>query len=197
MTDFPRLDTSLISVDVESTGLDWKTDHIFGIAVTDRNQSVYYDIREEPKAMDWVQDQIRDAKKIVNHHMKFDIHMLQAAGVDIDPRKCECTMIRAALINEHYREYSLDACARRNLGEKKHDEIYQELANMFGGKATRKVQMKNISKAPSRIVDPYAKKDVEVAMKLWLWQEEEIKRQELERVFALEQRLFPHVLVGP
>jgi DNA polymerase I-like protein with 3'-5' exonuclease and polymerase domains len=190
----PTLDLDLISIDVESTGLSWIKDKIFGIAVADRHQSVYYDVRETPKALDWVRDQAQNAKKIVNHHMKFDIHMLRESGVPINPRKTDCTMIRAALLNEHLHKYDLDSLAKKHLGEKKDDSMYSKLADIFGGKATRKAQMPNISKAPSDIVRPYAKIDVELAIKMYLWQEKKFIEEELEKVYALEKRLFPHVI---
>jgi DNA polymerase-1 len=43
-------------------------------------------------------------------------------------------------------------------------------------------------------VAKYAKKDVELAFKLWQWQEKEIKKQDLENVWALEKKLFPVIV---
>ena len=36
-----------VAIDTETTGLDWKRDRIFGIAVTTPERSYYWDIRED------------------------------------------------------------------------------------------------------------------------------------------------------
>jgi len=102
-------------------------------------------------------------------------------------------MIRAALINEHMLKYDLDFVAKTCIKSGKSGDIYPKLAELFGGPATRNAQMKNISRAPASIVGPYAMQDARVALKLWMWQQEEIARQDLHQVVKLEQDLFPHI----
>jgi DNA polymerase I-like protein with 3'-5' exonuclease and polymerase domains len=62
---------------------------------------------------------------------------------------------------------------------------------MFGGQPTRTAQMKNLHRAPTALAGKYATPDPEIALALWMWQEDEIKRQGLEMVWDLERKLTP------
>ena len=73
-------------------------------------------------------------------------------------------------------------------------EIYEELAGIFGGRATRNVQMKNLHLAPPNIVAPYAKIDAEVTLDLWRWQNVEISKQSIHDIIEFEQKLLPTTL---
>lgn len=190
LTRFP-----VVSIDTETTGTDWTHDKVFGVSVsTPDGADYYYDVRETPKALEWLADQAPRIPLVVNHNTKFDIHMLMNENVFINTNKIECTMINACLIDEHLRQYNLDAVAKKYLGSKKVDDIYPKLANMFGGEATRKAQMPNLHRAPSEIVAPYAKMDTRLALDLYFWQKKEMERQELEQVKQSEYRLFPFVV---
>jgi DNA polymerase I-like protein with 3'-5' exonuclease and polymerase domains len=106
------------------------------------------------------------------------------------PDTIECTSVRAALINEHEHSFSLDALAKKYLNAAKVD-IYADLAALFGGAPTREVQIKNLHRAPESLAGRYAVEDPVLAIRLWQWQEEEIKRQGLEQVWDLERRITP------
>lgn len=185
----------IVCPDTETTGLKWKMDKVFGIAlaVWDGKQieSQYWDIREKPHILKVLDGELRHCAKIVNHNMKFDAHMLREAGIRVPLDRIECTSVRAALINEHEPSFSLDSLGRKHVGMGKMVGVYEKLAAMFGGAATREVQMKNLHRAPASLAGEYARPDPEIAIKLWLWQEEEIQRQELQRVWALERELMP------
>lgn len=191
VTKYPQ-----ISVDCESTGLEWyKDDRAFGVSVYLPTGDVeYYDIRKDRNAFHWMKDNLWNAKKIVNHNIKFDIHMLRATGINLNPANCECTMIRAALIDEHLLQYNLDALLKKYLKMSKDNDIYADLAAIFGGKPTREVQILNLHRAPVDLVARYANIDTEGAYKLWEWQEAEIERQDLHQVWGLERRLFRHIV---
>lgn len=183
---------TILSVDFETTGIEWYKDKVFGVAVaayTDgKIHSEYVDIRKNQKYVAQIQDYINSAGKIVNHNIKFDLLFgRNDLKLKFPLEKCHCTMVNACLIDENRLSYSLDACAFDALGEHKED-IYAELADMFGGKPTRQVQMPNLQKAPESLARKYAIKDPELAIKLFLWQEEECKRQGLEQIFVFEQR---------
>ncbi len=183
-----------VAVDVETYGLKWwlPNEGIFGIAISYPDGTDYYfDLRRQPEGLAWLRDQ--KPNKVVNHNMKFDLHMLWSAGVKWNPEICDCTMVRASLINEHLMSYSLDNLARKYLNAKKVDDIYEHLADEFGGPVNRKTQMKNLYRADPKLVAKYAKKDTRLALELWEWQEDEINRQEIHDIVKLEQRLFPAV----
>lgn len=203
LTKFP-----VVCVDVETTGVDWTRERVFGVAISVPGcslddlrrdpvnapvKSMYFDVRRQPDLYADLKRQASHLGLVCNHHAKFDLHMLANDGVLIDPRKVDCTMIRASLINEHLHSYSLDFLANKYMGLSKVDDIYEKLADLFGGRATRNAQMKNLHRAPASLVKPYAEMDTEVALRLWAWQEGEIARQDLHKVWDLERRLFPHV----
>lgn len=184
----------VVAMDVETTGLYWYRDSLFGAAIAvldgEKVESGYWDVREKPRILELLRDQIPKCKKLVNHHIKFDAHFGLNAKIKMPLDRIECTMVRAALINEHEPSFSLDALSKKHLGEGK-AEIWNELSTLFGGAPTRAAQIKNLGRAPSTLAARYAAPDPALALKLWLWQEQEIERQELQRIWALERALTP------
>ncbi len=185
----------MIAIDVETTGVNWHKDRVFGVAKAwveaGRIRSEYFDVRKQPQKYRELLDQNFDL--VVNHNIKFDLHMLRNDGFKTPISKCECTMIRAALIDEHLHSYSLDSLAKKYLKKEKVSDIYERLAEIFGGRPTRNAQMPNLHRAPEDLVAEYACVDAEIALELWLWQEREIERQQLHDVWNLERKLFPHI----
>jgi DNA polymerase I-like protein with 3'-5' exonuclease and polymerase domains len=184
----------LVAVDVETTGTHWYRDRLFGVAVAvaaedgSHMRSGYWDIRDHPDVLTILRKELLRVKRVINHWAKFDAHFL--LNHDIKLQSIECTGVRSALINEHEREFTLEYLAKKYLQESKVD-IYGDLAGVFGGKATRDVQMKNLHRADPKLVGKYAKVDPELAIKLWLWQEQQIEEQDLRQVWDLERRLTP------
>ncbi len=189
---FPRLDDyKIIAIDTEGTGVKWYEDETVGFALSTDDNDYYWDIRETPKALDWLYDTMKVYDgKIVNHAMKFDTHMLRQIGVDLTDKDIDCTMVRAQLINENLFEYSLDSIGQKYLGAAKVNP-YKELAEIFGGKPTRSAQIGNLWRAPIELVSPYAKMDTNLALRLWHWQEKECEKQDLHSIFKLEKNLLP------
>lgn len=189
----------VVSVDVETTGLYWHRDKMFGVAVAahdgKKTHSQYWDIRTNPGVLVALRRELPKCKKVVNHNIKFDAHFLKNENIQIRDDAMECTMVRAALIDEHRKSHSLDSICMDLFGVGKAVHIYQKLADMFGGNPTRDVQMRNLHRASESLVREYAVPDPELAIKLWLWQEEEIERQGLHKVWSLERELTP-VLVA-
>lgn len=187
-------DYPIVAPDVETTGLHWYRDKMFGIAlgVYDGKKiiSEYWDIREKPRILDAVRTELPHCKLVVNHNIKFDAHFLDEAGIHLPLDRIECTSVRAALINEHEPSFGLDALGLRHLGAGKTD-IWAEMAAIFGGQPTRAIQIKNLHRAPVHLAAKYAAPDPALAIKLWLWQEKEIERQDLASVWNLERRLTP------
>lgn len=203
-------DSKVYCVDVETTGLRWTTDRVFGVAVAVPDslpdllldplsapvRSEYFDVRREPQRYDNLRDQMNHTtSKLVNHNVKFDLHMLRNDKIAPNLHHVACTTIRACLIDEHLPAYNLDYLAKKYLKMQKVDTIYEDLARMFGGRATRNVQMLNLHRAPPSLVERYAKIDAELALRLWAWQETEITKQGLQQVCDLESELFPHIFI--
>jgi DNA polymerase I-like protein with 3'-5' exonuclease and polymerase domains len=193
---YPRIENpKVLVIDTETTGLKWWKDRIFGVSLcTETEDTWYFDVRTDPRFIDWLNDLI-DANprtKWVGHNLKFDYHFLREAGVILPEDRIDCTMIRAALINEHEPTYELDFLARKYANTRKETEIYEEMAGLFGGRATRNAQMPNIHRAPAEMVAKYAKQDALATMKLFQWQEP--RMTEIAKVHDLERRLMPVII---
>ena len=111
--NYPKLELfDKITLDTETTGLNWRQDKIFGFSIsTPDGNDYYWDVRETPKALLWLNDSLKKFKGLlINHNLKYDIHFLREAGISVLDKKYpgiqwDCTMIRAALIDEHRFQY--------------------------------------------------------------------------------------------
>lgn len=186
----------VIAFDTETTGLHWPVDKLFGFSLsTPDGKSVYHDIRHCPKSIDWFNYQMSMFKgRIVCHKAGFDYKMAASAGLYLPLDRMDCSIIRQCLIDEHEMAYSLDHLSMSYLGEGKVKEIYGDLAALFGGKATRSMQMKNLHRAPPELVAPYAETDTSLTLRLWQWQEGEIERQGLHDITAFERRVMVPII---
>jgi DNA polymerase I-like protein with 3'-5' exonuclease and polymerase domains len=115
--------------------------------------------------------------------------MAESSSLYMPIDQLDDTVIRQCLINEHEHSFSLDYLSDKYLHERKESEIYDDLAQLFGGRATRGVQMKNISRAPPELVAKYAAKDALLALRLWEWQQAEIEKQGIQAIVAFERRV--------
>lgn len=195
MADFPRLPEHIpIAVDTETTGLEYVRDKAFGFSVAFEGWRGYWDIREHPQALRWLADAVSVASTVVAHNFPFDYMMLRAAGLELPLDKADDTVVRACLIDENEREYSLDYLCSKYLKENKQAEIYVRLAEVFGGRPTRNVQMRNISRADPQLVAPYATTDAVLTLKLWNWQNREIDRQGIRDIVNFERSVTPSLI---
>lgn len=184
----------IIGLDSETTGLG-PTDRAFGASwfQTGRPFGRYIDLRRD--GADELIDLIESTTcPIVCHNASFDFRMLRRAGVVLPLHRLQDTVIRATLIDEHLMTYSLETLCQKYLGEGKVEEIYVQLANLFGGRATKNVQMPRISQAPPEMVEPYAIRDARLCHDLWQWQEKEIARQGIQGIVDFELRVMPSII---
>ncbi|MDA3831800.1 MAG: aminoadenine-incorporating DNA polymerase DpoZ [Spirochaetales bacterium] len=191
---FPNLQQfDRFAYDTETDGLRYKINKAFSFSSsTPDGKDYYYDIREEPNAIDWINDQFSIFTGIVIcHNASFDFRMSESSGIRVPVDRLDDTVTRACLIDEHLFEYSLDSLCKKYLGVGKYGDIYRELANMFGGMATRNVQMPRLHKAPSSMVAQYAKMDTSRTLELWDWQQTEIERQGIQDIVKFELDLMP------
>lgn len=188
----PDTDGEDVVMDTETTGTDYMEDKPFmlGIQVGRRQ----FACRWNEQVTAWLCDRLPRMKNSIWHNAKFDLHMLIQGGVPMDVIRRSsiyCTMIGAAVINEHEPSYSLDRLGWKYLQKGKSSQLlYDRLAAMFGGPAT-KAQMRNLHRAPDWMVNEYLFGDLDVTADLYAWQQDEIKRQELERILTLERKVTP------
>jgi DNA polymerase I-like protein with 3'-5' exonuclease and polymerase domains len=187
MIDLTRYDT--IALDLETTGLKFWSDKIFGAAISTADGDHYFDIRKRPEVMGWLRDQLPRVRTVAFHNAKFDLHFLANHNIGLRWDQVVCTMVRAALIDEHLPDYGLDFVAKKFVGIGKDGDIWQELADMFGGKATKNAQIENLPRAPEALAGRYAKADTRATLKLHHYLEQQIAAQDLGRVDTVERRL--------
>jgi DNA polymerase I-like protein with 3'-5' exonuclease and polymerase domains len=191
------LSRNVVAGDSETTGLTWWRDRPFGISLSWHSdqgevQSWYGDLRESG-VLRWLKDHLPRIRKWVNHHLKFDYHMLREVQVVVPMDRISCTLIRECILDEDQFEYSLDSVAYRRLGERKED-IWPELARLYGGEPTKDAQIANLPRAPYELTARYANVDSALALKLWEAQQKEIVAEDLQMIDALEQELLGVVI---
>lgn len=154
----------LIAYDTETSGTDWKKNFPVGYVVaTGWDSAVYVPVRHggggslpdaavrvpqsptDPYVQHRFEKELADAFvernrlgfKTIGHHVKFDCHMSANAGIMLG-RNLIDTQINEALLDEHAKQYSLEACAkRRNVTHKRSQEMYDHLGRLFGIKNSR------------------------------------------------------------
>jgi DNA polymerase I-like protein with 3'-5' exonuclease and polymerase domains len=212
-------EASLLSYDVETTGLDWKIHSTVGYVIGAPGNGtlrlddvVYVPVRhggggnlpgarpmETPTKgfmlHPWEQDlaaafRNRARGRVIGHNLKFDVHFSANAGVMLG-RNLACTQNQEAMLDEYARSYSLEACAEKHgVTAKRGEELYRHLATVFGGAAERN-QMANFWRLPGTdsIAYNYAVGDGVTTYELYLKQRKQIAEEEMELVAALENDL--------
>jgi len=193
--EFPDLTKArAIALDTETTGLRPDRDAVFALCVATEDGGSYFDVRETPEALPWLTETLESTTcPIIMHNAPFDARFLNNEIPMFDHlERIQDTVIIAKILNENLHSYSLDALSETYLGENKETEMYSQLAEIFGGPATRNVQMRNISKAPVDIVAPYGIKDAELTYKLWAFFQDALEAHpELSEIYRFEMDLIP------
>lgn len=197
MDKFFSLKNKQVVMDIEATGTDVWSDVPFMVGIMiDGKTSGCFDWNKQ--TIDWLMKELPLARRIINHNIKYDLMIMSNNKFQWERiRNLDfwCTQVNAALINEHMHSFSLDSVYWDYFRKPSHkQEFYQKMADHFGGPVD-KSQMKNISKAPRTLTEPYLKKDLLFTWEIFLYQQEEIKKQELEEISALENQVLP-VLVS-
>lgn len=196
------LDCPVVALDTECDGLDWvRGNRPFGVALAwrapegspwatawgDTPATWYGDIREDGVKR-YVQDAVRQLKRITGWHVKFDAHMCRETGIKAEWEAWDCAMVRECLLDENQYDYSLERVSQDRLRRGKR-EPWAQLAALFGGKPTKSEQITNLVRAPREVVSEYATEDAALALENWYEQENEIESQGLQSVAHLERRL--------
>ena len=175
-------------LDTEGTGLNMMGgDRVTGISYAFGDGPIKYkDIKTD--SIDEFKDLVNKAEVLVAHGTKFDAHALRTVGIDISGKNLDCTIVREQLIDEHKLNYDLDSLTGMKV------DIIGELAKMFGGQATKNVQMPNLHKAPREFVEKYAIGDIEAMRTLYRRQEgelppvHELEKKVLNVLIKMEQK---------
>lgn len=117
------LSRDVVAYDVEATGVSFLKDRMFSASLSwfddhGQVQSWYGDLRD-PGVLPWFRDHMPRIKKVVNHYMKYDMHMSREARIAL-PRT-ECTLVRETLLDEDKYDYGLERLSHKYLGHGKDD----------------------------------------------------------------------------
>lgn len=217
--NFPIIENKYIALDLETYSLNPRRyNNIFGVSLSvwedlKNIKSYYWDIRQYPKVMHWLNDNLHKAHKIINHNLKFDIINLLSSQINVPvDNRLVCIMLRAPLIDEHLGHYDLGFLGQKYCEESKSDELlYGRMADCFGGNPTRADQAGSFhlcyASPLKEEFEDYAKQDTELALKLWIEQEKIFKKMEKEdhndnamytirEALDLEENLFPHIIMN-
>ena len=206
--DLPNIkDAPIMAIDLETydpelldNGPGWGRGkgYIVGIAVAVPGQSWYLPIRHQgdpgnldpDKVLSWAREAFSGTGDKVFANANYDLGWLKWEGVEVNGSVCD-VQLAEPLIDEYARSYSLNSLAAKYLGESKvEDELYSFLHAKFGGTKGRR-QAGNIWRAPISLVEPYAKGDVELPLRIWELQKQELIRQDLWKVYEVEAKLCP------
>lgn len=197
--DFPDLSKfAVFAFDTETTGLNAQAgDFVFGFSIsTPDGRDYYWDVRNTPKAVRWFNQSMNTYRgTIVAHNLPFDYIMSHFSGIHFNVKMGFCTVVAACLVNEHEKAYSLDYLAGRYTKAQKQGKVlYEEMAALLGGRATKNVQMKQIADAPEWMVAPYAKADTRATLELYYYQQEQIRLQGINSIVEFERSVTPVLL---
>jgi len=183
----------LIVFDVESTGVDVWSDRIVGHVLSATSTDTHYYIptgHDDSAAQldaDWVNDQLRTIyedktiKKIA-HNSKYDIQMLQRAGITLKGLYWD-TLEAMKLLNENEPTYALKPLVSKYLRDKSY--TYSELFGRGTG----------FDEIPLDVALAYAAKDGDITYKLYQFQRFHLEKHGniLEYFETVEMPLIPIV----
>ena len=106
-----------IAYDTETTGLNPNAgDRVFGFSISTPVEDYYWDIRETPDALRWLNEAMEAYNgTIIHHNLSFDYRISHATGMHIPLDQAVDTCIQACLINEHEFSYALDKIGRAHV----------------------------------------------------------------------------------
>ena len=182
-----RKNTSFV-FDVETTGLDPRKDKLIGIAFALKPHEAWYvtlppDEEERAKALKpFAEIFANEEIEKTGHNLKFDIAMMQAAGVVVKGKLFD-TMIAHYLLDPDQR-HGLDRLAGTHLG-------YQPIpiSALIGEKKSEQISMTD---APLDKLCDYACEDADVTVQLREILEPQLEKRKLKEVFeTIECPLIP------
>jgi len=193
---------TMVVVDVETNGLDWRTNKICGYVFTFgplEEDTFYLPVRHESgpnlpasKVRAMILSHQLDPRHWIGHNLAFDLGFLHAEGIILNGT-FEDTMINAALLDEFRRSFSLENCAdEAGVQAKKSSEIKEHIEDTFGESFGRNY-MGQYWRLPADdgFAIEYAKGDGTTTWQLHDYQTSKIIEQGLQQVHKVECDLIP------
>ncbi len=189
--------------DLETNGLwPYRKDNpstIAGFAIgwsdTDEHDQ-YWSFRHadsENLSLDWLKtliDLVQD-REMRGANIKFDIHMLLAAGMKRVPPIIKCSHIAIHTANENQKSYALKPTAERLFGA----DIVKSNTDLMAELKRRKLDKGAIASLPAAMVYPYAIDDLRLHRKVLAHAEREVERWGLTKILEEDRYRFQQALI--
>jgi DNA polymerase I len=207
-----------VVVDVETSGLDTKRNHIVGYSLCfgpAPSDTCYLPVRHAPggnftditppqTADGWdgsmppwervlLKALERPSLRIIGHNLAYDLKMLWRGGYTDQCAQYEDTQLNATLLNEWQGRFSLDFCANvAGVQAKKKSQIVEHILNTVPG-ANEEDAMGHYwqLRGDDPMAVEYAEGDGTTTWQLVEWQRPRLTKDELDRVHAVECQLIP------
>lgn len=192
----------VVVIDVETTGLDWRSNRICGYVLTfgpKPEDTFYLPVRHETgpnfdaaTVRNMIISHQTRPRRWIGHNIAFDLGFLTAEGIVLEGT-FEDTMINAALLDEFRKSFSLQSCAEEAAVQAKlSDEIKAHIEGYFG-KSFGKNYMGEYWRLPSDdpVAVDYATGDGTTTWQLWEFQKDRLLAENLHIVHEVECRLIP------
>ncbi|MGH8601330.1 MAG: DNA polymerase [Gammaproteobacteria bacterium] len=134
---------------------------------------------------------LNDGREIVGANLHFDLEGLRAEGVTFPGCVFRDIQIAESLIDDNARSLSLDTLAQKYLGERKSTDELQAIAKELLGKKADAYE--NMHRLPVEHVAKYARRDAELALRVFAQQRIILAREGLNPAFDLESALMHYV----
>lgn len=210
-------DSRHVTFDVETSGLDWKRNHIVGYVITPMGErSMYVPLRHlgggnlpgcqipatpegwrgdiHPFELRLAEAANKHWRRWVGHNFIFDLRFAHRHGIELYG-EYEDTMVNAPLLDENQYSFALEAVARvLEVQAKKGDDLYQHIAERFDCPPDRK-SMAHFwrTDASQDVVWQYAAGDGVTTEEVWQKQQPELDDdstgRSLRLVHGVENRL--------
>jgi DNA polymerase I-like protein with 3'-5' exonuclease and polymerase domains len=202
---FPNLQNAdIISIDCETYDPDLKEKgpgavrdgYIAGVAIGTRTARWYFPIRHEGggnldrnTVLRWLSEQLSTPIPKCGANLAYDLMFLWSEGVQVEGPFFDI-QVAEPLIDEERFSYALETLAQEYLGEGKvEDEMLTYIRQHFKAKPGH--EKKFIWKCPAHIVEPYAKGDVDLPIRILDKQLPLLEEQGLLDIWKVECALLP------
>ena len=185
----------------KGTGVYRRDGFILGVSLSNGEISEYYPMNhpdttahEQEKNIDYIVKQLSHGNRKVFANGLYDLDWLvNFAGIPVNGRY-EDIQIAEPLLDEYRKSYSLQSLATEYLGRGKSYGGPSEYAFKQGWVPEGKTATHLLWKMPQAVVQEYASDDAKQTIRVFLKQQEKLKEQNLEEIYAMEMDLYPLLL---